>query len=366
MIRLEDEVRVQDLDLDPVNPRLPEVIQNRPQGDLLSYLFENDVLDELAESFVANDFFPNEPIIVLPATADGRRVVVEGNRRVSALQVLLELPVAQDVGLRFSLSDALTAEKAARLRSVPAVEVADHDELASYLGFRHISGLRTWGADAKARYVHGQVEKAVSAGSNNPFYEVGRKIGSNAGAVRNQYIAFETLRYARDEFGLREPAQQLLDDRFGVWLRLLGTKFVPDYIGLGDPERSYEGVQHRIESLRSDELGRVLADLLPRTEGRPPVLNDSRDVTLYSEVLGNDRARATLDRYGDLSVAGAIVKMGNIGKRIGHVRQQVEVLQSDVGLATSVNSDAVEEAQQLVYHSSLLNAGVASKPVQDP
>lgn len=94
-----DPLDVELLDLDPQNPRLPEEVQGSSQPVILTYLYENDVLEELMDSFVSNSYFPVEPILVLPGEEGGRRLVVEGNRRLAALMILLQLPPATDVGI---------------------------------------------------------------------------------------------------------------------------------------------------------------------------------------------------------------------------------------------------------------------------
>ena len=74
-------------------------MQRRPQAEILAYLDEHDVLDEFIESFVANGYFRNEPILVLPAGPDGKRVVVEGNRRTSAAMRLVGSAAAREADL---------------------------------------------------------------------------------------------------------------------------------------------------------------------------------------------------------------------------------------------------------------------------
>lgn len=98
MRRLDRPLATPSLDLDPNNPRLPELALDGGDGEglseqarILRFLYENDVLEELMESYIANGFFESEPLIVLPEVA-GRRVVVEGNRRLAALMILLQLP----------------------------------------------------------------------------------------------------------------------------------------------------------------------------------------------------------------------------------------------------------------------------------
>jgi hypothetical protein len=170
-----DPLDVELLDLDPQNPRLPEEVQGSSQPVILTYLYENDVLEELMDSFISNSYFPVEPILVLPGEEGGRRLVVEGNRRLAALMILLQLPPASDVGITRTQETSPSKESLDRLRHIPGVEVASREELSDYLGFRHISGLKVWTPEAKARWLYHQVEQAKQAGSTNPFYEIGRR-----------------------------------------------------------------------------------------------------------------------------------------------------------------------------------------------
>src|SRR5262249_7736539 len=77
------------LSLDPQNPRLPEDLQGAAESKILRHLAENDALEEIAQSYVDNGFFPHEPIIILDKPErDGRHLVLEGNRRLAALKIL--------------------------------------------------------------------------------------------------------------------------------------------------------------------------------------------------------------------------------------------------------------------------------------
>ncbi|WP_409047522.1 ParB N-terminal domain-containing protein [Microbacterium sp. HA-8] len=79
-------LRVDELTLDTRNPRL--VTAAAPsQKSLLRQLYEQESLDELAQSFVDNGYFAEEPLVVVKE--NGEWVVVEGNRRLATLKLLL-------------------------------------------------------------------------------------------------------------------------------------------------------------------------------------------------------------------------------------------------------------------------------------
>ena len=136
---------VASLKLDPENPRLPESLRGAHQSELLRYLYDHGALDELAQSYIDNGFFPHEPILVVKER--GQVFVVEGNRRIAALFILHSRPEAD--GLSFAGINP-TRTRLAALLDVPAFELTNREDAHRFLGFRHIGGIKTWDADAKA------------------------------------------------------------------------------------------------------------------------------------------------------------------------------------------------------------------------
>src|SRR5437763_3456992 len=291
---------VKNLVLDPENPRLPEELHSQPQSVLFEYLYENGVLDELADSMLDNGFFQHEPVIILPADSSGQSVVVEGNRRLAALMLIHGHPAAGDR----KLSAAPTNEQLDNLKKIPTFLVKNRDEVRRFLGYRHISGLKPWKSEAKARYIASEVDLAHAEKVANPFLHVARSVGSNTQGIRNAYIALSMLRFAREECSVN--ASHLLNERFGVWLRCMNSQEIRNYVGFGSA-RTFEEVEERLKQLDCGHLGEVIADLSPRPGKEKPVLSDSRDVTQYGLVLQNEQAHSVLRRYNDLEIARQVI-----------------------------------------------------------
>ena len=79
------EVAIDDVRLDLDNYRIP----TKPEDEAaaLQYLFDSEDVMDAAQSILRNGYFDNEVPIVIEAP-DGSYVVLEGNRRVSALKAL--------------------------------------------------------------------------------------------------------------------------------------------------------------------------------------------------------------------------------------------------------------------------------------
>jgi ParB-like chromosome segregation protein Spo0J len=82
------EIAVDDLYLDERNPRLP-TSTGRQQKEMLLYIARNTSITELMSAIAENGYFPGEPIIVIPRS-EGGYWTVEGNRRLTAVKLLLD------------------------------------------------------------------------------------------------------------------------------------------------------------------------------------------------------------------------------------------------------------------------------------
>lgn len=350
-------MEVTDIHLDPQNPRLPEdlVSTNPSQSELLAYLIEFEVVEEVAESIKANGFFPHEPLIVTEWDAPGF-VVLEGNRRLAALMLVLSLPVVDQLEIPHGI-DA-TDEQRERVRQVPVRRVSDRDAVRDFLGFRHIGGLQKWKPEAKARYLRDDVRRAVDDGvSEDPFRYVGRRVGSNAQGVRNPYLALELLVFAREELGL--DVRHVQFERFGVWNRAMNAAELREYLGIGTP-RTYDEVTSAVAAVDQRRLTRVLNDLTPASGRGSAVVSDSRDITAYGLVLANDDAREVLDATHDLQLARQIVEHAELPARIGKLAATVKTILTQIHHQAPSGElmEAVEELRGVVR---TLHAAVASQ-----
>lgn len=325
-------IDISELRLDAFNPRLPANIQGGDQRKLIEHLLEFDVLGELARSILDNGFFQHEPLIVV-AESDGTFKVVEGNRRCSTLKVLVGDDDAE--GLSFEeVPEAVDIddETLGSLSQVPCLVVEEQGDVQALIGYRHISGLRPWGAEAKGRYIYGAVEGVAEDDdiSDDPFRVVGRKLGSNALGVRNFYIAYSLLVHAQqegangrgrieisDSVGLQEEAAEdsgrsygfnertLVNNRFGVLRRALNDSNVLKFIGYSSTAKKYEDVRASIDDGVDVERLLELFYYMAPDDGTSPVLRDSRGLSDLGKVLVDEDALNYLRESNDFN--GSVV-----------------------------------------------------------
>jgi hypothetical protein len=329
---------VQDLRLDPHNPRLPEGMDGTVSEKVVEFYWNHYVLDELIDSFIENGYFEQDPMIVMPRK--GEYIVLEGNRRLAALIQLLRLPGHIDT----ATIDQPSQQVRKALAKIPCLVADSRDDVASFLGFKHIGGLKPWSPEAKARFVASEVDRAASDPAvTNPFAHVARMVGTNAQSVRQSYMALQLLRHARKALGI--DTAHVVQHRFGVWLRALSAEGVRDKLRLEIP-REHADFEGALESVDSKWLSSVVGDLSPSGD-MPPILADSRDVTVYGYILNSKRAYSLLKESRDLRVAEQLVGNVALAARIDAVAKRVSALVLDAEQLDGSDLAAYESAKTL-------------------
>lgn len=108
------EIAVSDIYLDKLNTRIAWMEDNEiSQSTMLKIFWEKYNIREIVESIGTSGFFKHEaPIVILDPTVQSRYIVIEGNRRVSALKVILHpelAPITQKKWL-LELSDSISKD----------------------------------------------------------------------------------------------------------------------------------------------------------------------------------------------------------------------------------------------------------------
>jgi len=133
-------VRVEDLYLDPKNPRLAEDgFGIEDQGQILKVLWKERAVNEIVNSIATSGYWPQE--VLFAAKEEGKLVVVEGNRRLSAVKLLLSRDLQKEVGA----TGVPNIEKSRRdsLLHLPVIEYT-RKQLWEYVGFKHVNGPQDW------------------------------------------------------------------------------------------------------------------------------------------------------------------------------------------------------------------------------
>ena len=272
-----------DLDLDARNPRLVGLDAGASQETLVRTLWRERAVDEIAASIAASGYWSHEELFAVEE--GGRLVVIEGNRRLAALKLLLDPELQRAIGA--SGVPEITDERRAGIERVPVV-VTTREAQWQYVGFKHVNGPQDWDSLAKAAYI-AEVHNEMGVG----LEEIARTIGDKNQTVRRLYRGLMVLRQAE------ETGQFDREDRYNkrfayshLWTGI-GLAGIQDYLGLG-PDDGYE--PDPVPRERLDELGEVCRWLYGSKPDREPPLVKSQnpDLRLLDEVLRSDDGVAAL------------------------------------------------------------------------
>lgn len=286
-------MRVSELNFDLSNPRLVEYdLGNNPTDfEVIELLWQVMDVRELVLSIQASGFFYHEPLIV--AQENDKNIVIEGNRRLAAVKLLLDSDLA--LSLKLDIPTISKEEKAA-LQTLPVL-VDSRENAWRYLGFKHVNGPAKWSSFAKSQYI-----ADVHRNYKVPLEDIARQIGDTHRTVQRLFRGLMVI----------EQAERMKvfdrDDRYNRHFSFshlytgLGYDGIASFIGLR-PEGE-ENVEP-VPSERRKELGELCLWLYgsKRENIRPAVRTQNPDLRNLNEVVSNGEAIAALRDGIELTVA---------------------------------------------------------------
>jgi hypothetical protein len=285
------ETNVGDLHFDPENPRLAEygITEATPEPEILHILWDAMDVRELVQSISASGFFPHEALII--AEEKGKKIVIEGNRRLAAVKVLLAGSAGPDVGWAIP---ELTPNARLALQTVPTIE-SSREDAWRFLGFKHVNGPAKWSSYAKAAYI-ANVHKQYGI----PLADIANQIGDRHNTVQRLYRGLMVLEQAeRDGVYSRE-------NRFRQRLAFSHLYTGLDYEGIGgflDIAPKEQETENPVPKAKAKELGELLVWLYgSKVDNKPPVIESQNpDLRRLNAVVSNREAIAALRAGEELS-----------------------------------------------------------------
>lgn len=300
-------VRLGDLRPDWRNPRFPPRAVDGFTSDMDVYAYLDRQFDavSVAESIARHGYFESEPLIAIPIDGEKQLLVVEGNRRLAALQGLASAEV------RARMTDPRWSDLPTDVDlpdDLPVLVAGSREQVAPILGYRHVTGIAPWDPYQQARYVASLIDEE---GSQVTAADVAQLIGRELSEVRAFYRNYSIVEQARDVFEL--PDSERMVDEFGVWNRAMTSVGLRDYISAPTPRDVVER-EYPLVSESAAPLERLLLWIFgaPRSRediaaGRQSkesrVITDSRQLTRLGKAVAHPRGRETLEAGGTLAQA---------------------------------------------------------------
>jgi hypothetical protein len=343
------DVSLADLHFDPENPRLPERLRHAAEEEVLEYLLLECNVIELMLSIGEQDFFVGEPVLVVPRK-EGGFTVVEGNRRLGSLKLLqpnVEAPVMP--------TQVNQARRGAKFHptSIPVLEFAQRDEILTYLGYRHITGIKEWDALAKARYL-GQLRLRYGPDHLEAHRALAREIGSRAPHVAKLLTGLTLLERARDSGLLNKLRLKEEDIPFSLLTTGIGYENLCKFIGLEN------GSDVEANNIKDVEFEEFITWVFAKSAGSTTVLGESRNFDKLARVVANEQALMQLRRKvplenADLYTSGPLEAVRQL---MQEVEQRIINAQAALSFAEGFDENDVAQADRLrkaaaAFHGAL-------------
>lgn len=290
------------LRLDEQNPRLPERFRGESQIALAAFLVEDSDAKQIADSIVDNGYFSGEHLVVMPdQTTPEAFVVLEGNRRLTALLGLADAPT-RDAFPAAHAWEPLSQSAAITLNSlVPVVIVADREEAAPMIGFRHFTGIKKWRPFEQARYVTYLVDERRMS-----IKEAARMMGSSSVKVGNAYRNLAILEQARAAPGISSRVAETAEDEFSLLSVAMSNGAIRKHVGAPLASQLRPG-RPPVPTERTDELVEVFGWIYGSDEGSSPLIKDSRQMGALGDLVESPLGLSALRETQDLAAAQEIV-----------------------------------------------------------
>ena len=284
-------IEIDNLMFDYNNPRLPSNLQGCEKEEIIiDYMVKFGNIIELMNSIVENGYFEAEPLLVVPLKGDIYKVV-EGNRRLAAVKLLNNPSLTSlRVDTIKKLRESMRGEQ---LSTVPCIVYEAEKDIIDYLGFRHITGVKDWGALEKARYLDQLYQQHINEVDQTGIYsKLAKMIGSRSDYVCKLHTAFKLYKIANDaayyDLNIKEG-----DVDFSWITTALGYNAIREYLGFTDKTYSMEKFDEK-------SFKKVFMWLFD-TEKK--VVGESRQISTLAKVIGSNSAKEKLENGANLDEA---------------------------------------------------------------
>lgn len=306
---------VGELRFDPANPRLPRSVDGTDERAVFAWMLNGESLLELMGSIAAQGYFPGEPLLVAPASDGSSYIVVEGNRRLAAVLLLLE---PERAPVRKLAVQALADDAPYKPETLPTIAFPAREEILDYLGYRHVTGIQEWDPLAKARYVQQLRRRATDRGEDISHQRLARLIGSRSDYVDRLLSGLRIYDYVTERgfFGLEGVTEDAI--QFAVLTTALSYGRISEFLEIGNGNGG---------TVNDEHLRDLMEWMFQRRGDGHTVLGESRNLGELAAVVSHPEAREALKKGSRLNDAALLtdVPIKAFRKAVGQATDKLQL-----------------------------------------
>jgi hypothetical protein len=292
------EARIDELEFDPHNPRLPKKLSNAADKEIIEWMLADASLIDLVASIATNGYFPGEPLLVIENKKIKKYTVIEGNRRLAACKILNNPKLVDSKKKTLHEIMELSSKENIPLE-VPAFLFTARTDILAYLGYRHVTGVKSWGTLPKAKYLHELLELDHSKqGLKEKCKSLARQIGSKGDYVLRLLTSYQLYLILEKNKFFKIP--NLSEDTI-------------DFSNLVDAATRYGNISEHLhidfesedplKNLDKEHFSEVVDWLFRRDEENRSRIGDNRNIRVLNTVINHTKALTAFRKGADLKEA---------------------------------------------------------------
>lgn len=277
-----DFINLKNIKLDEKNPRLPSSFRKKKitKGDIVNWMLNDASIIELMLAIGQSGFFIGESLLVIPDDKEkDKYVVIEGNRRLTSVLLLNhpELATIQKIKI-----DKVLNETTERPHEIPCIVFKTREDINKYLGYRHITGVKSWGILPKARYLNGLAQELSDSDFTVKCRKLAKTIGSRSDYVKSLLVAYDLYLKIEDEgfFKIRDLDETSL--HFNYLSDSLSRENIRYFI---DVDMKANDPAANVNMINLELLTKWFFE--KNENGRSRVLGDSKHLGMLDKVLSD-------------------------------------------------------------------------------
>ena len=288
------QIPTKDLAFDPQNPRFFRMNETLTAEAVVEEMLDDESVQDLIASIGQKGYFEGEPLLVVQE--DGKFVVVEGNRRLTAVKLLNGELAPPD---RRKTSIAILKEEAIQKAptQLPCIIYPERKDVMRYLGYRHITGIKEWDSLSKAKYlrdIRDMFYKEMPQADQ--LKALAKDIGSRSDYVGKLLVALNLYVTAENNKFFKLPMESK-DVEFSYLTTAIGYSNIVEWLGLdGASDIEMPGLQEA-------NLKSLFSCLFSKDQQGRTIIGESRNLADLAEIVAEPAAIEALEETGKLAEA---------------------------------------------------------------
>lgn len=327
------EVEADELLLDVDNPRFG-LKKAGTQDVALEMLVRNGKLKELWDSINSQGWIDFEPLVGLSQKKDGKYIVIEGNRRVAAIQTLLEPDrLVAALAKRVPPMSQLAKDT---IKDIELMLVDDRHQADAFIGFKHVNGPASWGSLAKAKFADGMFDRATADGKSpdEALESIQDALGdANTTSILRSLMAYRIFTQAiENDF----VSDEMLDEGvtgFSHLYTMMPNPPTRGFLGLGEQPVSAASITTSpVPITHLEQLNLMIGWLFGNEKAKKVIQSQGTDRPTLQKVMASSSATNTLIATGSLVEAKSElgIEVDDWRNRLTRLEKQAKDLATDL------------------------------------